>query len=102
MPVPGPDGAGYMPVWQRRVGDYLRVALPLGLEVRRCEEPLRPDPAVRPDGSSTADPASTPAPVHDPDGLPDVWALHQYAPAATNATYRRLPVAIVWHFQKQT
>jgi SAM-dependent methyltransferase len=101
MPVAGPDGAGYMPVWQRRVSDYLRVTLPLGLEVRCCEEPLRPDPMVRADGSSTTDPASTPGPVHDPGGLPDIWALHQFGVAATNAAYRTSPVAIVWHFQKQ-
>src|SRR2546428_2477508 len=41
----GPDGEfGYMPVWSRLASDYLAAALPLGLQVRRCEEPRRPSP----------------------------------------------------------
>jgi SAM-dependent methyltransferase len=44
----GPGGeAGYMPVYPRLASDYLADALPLGLEVRRCEEPRRPSPRVR-------------------------------------------------------
>jgi SAM-dependent methyltransferase len=102
MPVAGPDGVvAYMPVWQRRASDYLGVALPLGLDVRACAEPLRPDPLVWSDGTPCADPPDAPAPTHDPDALPNIWALHQFSSAATNATYRGLPVAIVWHFQKQ-
>lgn len=39
----GPDGeVGYMPTWSRLASDYLAAALPLGLQVRRCEEPRRP------------------------------------------------------------
>jgi ubiquinone/menaquinone biosynthesis C-methylase UbiE len=103
MPVSGPDGrAAYMPVWQRRASDYLSAALPLGLEVRRCDEPWRPSPLVRSDGSPTADSAVESAPAHDPHDLPYIWALHPFCPDATNATYRGLPAAIIWHFQKRT
>src|SRR5439155_1437284 len=43
----GPDGElGYMPVWSRLASDHLAAALPLGLRVRRCEEPRRPSPLV--------------------------------------------------------
>jgi len=98
MPTPAADGLRvYMPVWQRRASDYLAAALPLGFEVRRCEEPRRPSPLVRPDGGSVTD--SGPPPEHDPDEAPDIWALHAYATEATNATYRDLPAAIIWHFQ---
>jgi hypothetical protein len=30
---------------------------------------------------------------------PDIWELHSWRPAATNAAYRDNPAAIVWHFQ---
>jgi SAM-dependent methyltransferase len=43
----GPDGRpGYMPIWSRLTSDYLAAALPLGLQVLRCEEPRRPFPLV--------------------------------------------------------
>ncbi|MGI8723562.1 MAG: class I SAM-dependent methyltransferase [Geodermatophilaceae bacterium] len=87
----------YMPVWQRRASQYLAAALPLGFEVRRCEEPRRPNPLVRPDAGSVTD--SAPPPEHDPNEPPDIWALHAYAAEATNATYHDLPAAIIWHFQ---
>ena len=100
LPMPTTDSDGrpvYMPVWQRRVSDYLAAALPLGFEVRRCEEPRRPSPLVRPDGGSVTD--VEPPPEHDPTQAPYIWALHAYAAEATNATYRDLPVAIIWHLQ---
>lgn len=101
LPMPGTDTDGrsvYMPVWQRRVSDYLAAALPLGFEVRRCEEPRRPSPLVRPDGGSVTD--TEPPPEHDPNEAPSIWALHRYATEATNATYRDLPAAVIWHFQR--
>ena len=100
LPMPGTDTDGrpvYVPVWQRRVSDYLAAALPLGFEVRRCEEPRRPSPLVRPDGSSATD--DGPPPEHDPAAAPDIWALHAFAAEATNAAYRDVPVAIIWHYQ---
>jgi hypothetical protein len=74
----------------RLTSDYLAAALPLGLQVRRCEEPRRPSPLVD-DGEA--------APEHIPDAPPNIWALHPWAPAATNAAYRGNPAVIVWHFQ---
>ncbi len=100
LPMPRTDADGssaYLPVWQRRASDYLGVALPLGFEVRRCEEPRRPSPMVRPDGSSVTD--AEPPPAHDPEAAPDIWALHAFAAEATNAAYRDQPAAIIWHFQ---
>lgn len=85
-----PDGrSGYIPTYVRLASDYLAVALPLGLQVRRCEEPRRPSPLV--------DEASLPE--HVPGEAPNIWTLHRFAPAAANAAYRRSPAAIIWHFQ---
>jgi ubiquinone/menaquinone biosynthesis C-methylase UbiE len=93
MPVvkAGADGsAGYIQTHCRLTSDYLAAALPLGLQVRRCEEPRRPSPLVD-DGEA--------APEHIPDAPPNIWALHPLAPAATNAAYRGNPAVIIWHFQ---
>jgi len=84
-----------MPTRSRRTSEYLAAALPLGLQVRRCEEPLRPFPLVDDNGVSEG----APVPDHVPGGPPNIWALHPWCPAATNAAYRRLPAAIIWHFQ---
>jgi SAM-dependent methyltransferase len=88
-------GPGYMPIRGRLTSDYLAAALPLGLQVRRCEEPLRPFPLVDKRGSSDG----APVPDHVPGDPPNIWALHRWCPAATNAAYRGLPAAIIWHFQ---
>ena len=37
-------------------------------------------------------------PEHRPGRPPNIWALHRFAPEATNAAYRGLPRAIIWHF----
>ena len=87
----GPDGEfGYMPTHARLASDYLGAALPLGLQVRRCEEPRRPSPLVE---------DSAEHPEHVPGAPPNIWALHRVAPAAANAAYRDTPAAIIWHFQ---
>jgi ubiquinone/menaquinone biosynthesis C-methylase UbiE len=93
------DGSyGYMPSRQRATSEYLRAALPLGLQVRHCEELFRDRPIISPDG--TRDPyADTEPPPHVPGAPPNYWALHAYAPAAANAAWAVSPVAIVWHFQ---
>ena len=93
------DGSvGYMPTWSRLASDYLAVALPLGLQVRRCDEPRRPSPLVAADG---ADPRSgAPPRPFVPDAPPDIWALHAFATDAANAAWRGNPAAIVWHFER--
>ena len=95
----GPDGnPGYMPNWSRLASDYLVAALPLGLQVRRCEEPRRPYPLVDSGGTPPGDPA--PVAAHVPDATPpDIWSLHPWCPDATNAAFRNTPAAIIWHFQ---
>lgn len=92
------DGTvGFMPVWARLASDYLAAALPLGLQVRRCEEPRRPSPLVDDDGTSTYD--GVVQPDHVPGAPPSIWSLHRFCTAATNAAYRGNPAAIIWHFQ---
>jgi SAM-dependent methyltransferase len=94
----GPDGTlGYMQTWHRLASDYLAAALPLGLQVRRCVEPQRPTPLLADDGTYLYD--GEPPPAHVPGNPPDIWALHQFCTAATNAAFRGNPVAIIWHFQ---
>jgi SAM-dependent methyltransferase len=93
-----PDGSpGYMPIRTRLASDYLAAALPLDLQVRRCEEPRRPFPLV--DDGDLRSATGDVFPDHDPDAPPNVWALHRWAPAATNAAYRDSPAVIVWHFE---
>jgi ubiquinone/menaquinone biosynthesis C-methylase UbiE len=92
------DGSfGYMPVWSRLASDYLAAALPLGLRVRRCEEPRRPSPLIAEDGTDLHDGA--PSPKHIPNEPPNIWALHPVCVAATNAAWHENPIAIIWHFQ---
>src|SRR5437763_2174216 len=49
----GPDGSpGYMPTKNSLTSEYLAAALPLGLQVRRCEEPRTPFPLADDSGES--------------------------------------------------
>jgi ubiquinone/menaquinone biosynthesis C-methylase UbiE len=90
------DGSlGYMAIRSRLASEYLAAALPLGLHVRRCEEPRRPFPLVDERGVSEG----APVPDHVPGDPPNIWALHGWCPAATNAAYRDSPAAIIWHFR---
>ncbi len=93
-----PNGElGYMPIYSHRTSDYIQAALPLGLQVRRCEEPTVPAPLLAEDGTT----------IHDGVRLPDfvpgepfsVWQLHARAIEATNAAWRDKPSVIIWHFQ---
>jgi ubiquinone/menaquinone biosynthesis C-methylase UbiE len=94
----GPGGEfGYMSVYARLASDYLAAALPLGLHVRRCEEPRRPSPLFGDDGTDLYDGVRPPAQV--PGEPPNIWSLHALATAATNAAWRGNPAAIIWHFQ---
>jgi SAM-dependent methyltransferase len=89
--LPG-GGFGYLPHRNWLTSDYLTAALPLGLQVRRCAEPRRPYPLIDPEEQ----PLTGAVPAGEP---PDIWELHSWSPAATNAAYRDNPAAIVWHFQ---
>jgi ubiquinone/menaquinone biosynthesis C-methylase UbiE len=94
----GPDGEfGYMPIWSRLASDYLAAALPLGLQVRRCEEPRTPSPLLGDDGVTLYDGVRLPDPV--PGDPPYIWSLHALAVDATNAAWRGKPAAVIWHFQ---
>jgi ubiquinone/menaquinone biosynthesis C-methylase UbiE len=84
------DDFGYLPHYNHRASDYLAAALPLGLQVRSCIEPCLPGPMFDPDEQPPGVPVDHPA---------DIFSLHRWCPAATNAFYRDKPVAIVWHFQ---
>jgi ubiquinone/menaquinone biosynthesis C-methylase UbiE len=93
----GPDGSpGYIPTKARLTSEYLAAALPLGLQVRRCEEPRVPSALVDREGESIHG-APDPQPV--PGAPPSIWALHRWCPAATNAAYRGKLSSIIWHFQ---
>jgi ubiquinone/menaquinone biosynthesis C-methylase UbiE len=94
----GPGGEfGYMPISSRLASDYLAAALPLGLQVRRCEEPRRPSPLVGDDGTDLYD--GVRPPNHVPGDPPNIWSLHALATAATNAAWQEKPAAIIWDFQ---
>jgi hypothetical protein len=51
--LPGGD-FGYLPHRNHRASDYLAAALPRGFQVRRCEEPPLPYPAVDPNAKPLA------------------------------------------------
>ncbi|GAA3957775.1 class I SAM-dependent methyltransferase [Actinoplanes auranticolor] len=81
---------GLLPAYRHRAADYLAAALPLGLRVRRCEEP----------GRGTGE-AAGPAPdTVDPGPWDDwPWSLLGIVPAASAAAWRDTPALMVWHFQ---
>jgi ubiquinone/menaquinone biosynthesis C-methylase UbiE len=94
----GPDGSpGYMPIRTRLTSDYLAAALPLGLQVRRCEEPRRPFPLV--DDGDLRSATGDVFPDHVRGAPPNIWALHRWCTAATNAAYRDSPAVVILHFQ---
>ena len=74
--------------YRHQLGDYLRAALSLSLQVRRCEEPG----AARPSG-----PLPEPA-----TGIGDwrdwPWSLMDYLPSAARAAGGR-PWLVIWHFR---
>jgi SAM-dependent methyltransferase len=74
--------------YRHQLGDYLRPALSLGLQVRRCEEPRAVPPA-----SGPPEPA---ADIGDWQDWP--WSLMDYLPSAARAAGGR-PSLVIWHFQ---
>jgi SAM-dependent methyltransferase len=78
---------GLLPAYRHLVGDYLRAALPAGLRVLRCEEPVGPPLAPAPA-------APHPGPwEHWP------WSLAAMVPDAARAALDGSPAGIVWHFR---
>jgi SAM-dependent methyltransferase len=73
--------------YRHRIGDYLRAALSLGLQVRRCAEPG----PVRPNGP-------LPEPATEIGDWPDwPWSLMGYLPSAARAA-GGCPTLVIWHF----
>ena len=74
--------------YRHHLGDYLRPALSLGLQVRRCEEPT---------ATGTGAPLPVPATeIGDWEHWP--WSLMSYVPAADRAA-GACPSLVIWHFQ---
>ncbi|MBB5960407.1 ubiquinone/menaquinone biosynthesis C-methylase UbiE [Saccharothrix tamanrassetensis] len=91
--VRGPDGRpGRLATYRHLVGDYLRAALPVGLRLRRCEEPRLP---VR-DEPGPPEP-TTPGTVGPWELWP--WCLADLVPEAARAANAGMPAMVVWHFQ---
>lgn len=87
---------GRLPAHRHLVGDYLRAALPVGLQVRRCEEPV-PEPGAPPEPAA-------PAPRAPRLGPWEVWpwSLAALVPEAARAADAGIPVGIIWHFRRDS
>lgn len=85
---PGPDGRpSILTEYHRPLSAYLAAALPLGFQVRDCQEPT-----CR---------RRTPAPRTAPQSLPTgmSWGLLDWCPEAADVVHGGLPVLVIWHFQ---
>ncbi|MCX5529623.1 methyltransferase domain-containing protein [Streptomyces sp. NBC_00006] len=85
---PGPDGRpSLLTEYHRPLSAYLAAALPLGFQVRHCEEPRRPHHSL---DSATA-----------PDPLPTYmsWDLLHWCSDASAAALDDSPIVVIWHFQ---
>jgi SAM-dependent methyltransferase len=90
----GPHGEpGLTPTYRHTPGDYLRAALPLGLAVRRCEEPLNAPEGAPPPGEVTVPTVPEVAQWQD---WP--WSLLGLVPEAARAAWA-VPSVIVWEFE---
>jgi len=74
--------------YRHRLGDYLRAALSLGFQVRRCDEPGAAQPA-----GPLPEPATG---IGDWQHWP--WSLMDYLPSAARAA-GSCPSLVIWHFQ---
>jgi ubiquinone/menaquinone biosynthesis C-methylase UbiE len=89
-----PDGRpARLATHRHLVGDYLRAALPAGLQLRRCEEP-RPPTAERHRSSGTP---RSPGAVGPWELWP--WCLTDLVPEAAKAANAGVPAMVIWHFQ---
>jgi hypothetical protein len=88
MTTRGPAGEPRIaPTYRHQLGDYLRPALRLGLQVKRCEEPRVARPS-----EPLAEPA---AEIGDWQDWP--FSLSDYLPSAQRAAGGR-PHLVIWHF----
>jgi SAM-dependent methyltransferase len=88
----GPNGEpGLVPSYRHTTGDFLRAALPAGLQVRRCEEPQRSGEDLPPP------PPPDELPVRDWSQWP--WSLLELIPEASRAAWA-VPAVVVLHFQR--
>lgn len=88
MTTRGPAGEPRIaPTYRHQLGDYLRPALRLGLQVRRCEEPRV--------ASADEPPAEPATEIGDWQDWP--FSLGDYLPSATRAAGGR-PHLVIWHF----
>lgn len=86
--VRGADGRpGRLSAHRHLIGDYLRAALAVGLQVRRCEEPLLP--------------------VSERSAAKDLgpwelwpWSLAAMVPEAARAAGAGAPALVIWHFSR--
>ncbi|WP_144119134.1 class I SAM-dependent methyltransferase [Catellatospora sichuanensis] len=84
---PGHEGRpSILAEYHRPLSAYLAAALPLGFQVRHCEEPTRPPSITR--GLDTR-----------PTDMS--WDLLTWCPEAAEAAHRGSPVVVIWHFQLQ-
>jgi SAM-dependent methyltransferase len=74
--------------YRHRLGDYLRAALSVGLQIRRCEEPT---------ATGTGAPLPVPA-AEIGDWRYWPWSLMAYLPSAAQAAGRG-PSLVIWHFR---
>lgn len=90
----GPAGEPCLGVeYRHKLGDYLRPALSLGLQLRRCEEPGR----RQQDQPGPDEPQPEPATeIGDWQDWP--WSLMSYLPLAARVASTR-PILVIWHFQ---
>ena len=93
MSARGPAGEPWIAdTYRHPLGDYLRAALKVGLQLRGCEEPTY-TPTEQPD-----DPLPEPATeIGDWQDWP--WSLMDYLPSVARASRGRRPVLVIWHFQ---
>jgi ubiquinone/menaquinone biosynthesis C-methylase UbiE len=88
-PLRGPGGRpGRLVSYHHLVGDYLRAALPVGLRLRRCEEPRVPRIGDVPDPVKAVGPWEI---------WP--WALADLVPEAARAANAGVPAMVIWQFQ---
>ncbi len=85
----GPNNEpGLAASYRHTAGDFLRAALPAGLQVRRCEEPQHEVPL----------PPPPPAELTVSGWHEWPWSLRDLIPEATRAAWA-VPAVIVWHFE---